>query len=184
MQYFIVLLLVCANSIVCYSQTFTGGVCAGVTTSQINNDDVGGFYKFGPTGGFYIQKQLQELTALQFEIRYSAKGSGDGVGGLKINLGYIETPLLLYYSRFSPFSFYAGLSPAIKLFETTSYSLITKQTNDFTRFEIPFAIGACYPIFPKLLADVRYTQSTLSAGGFSHWYLNQCVYFTLCKIFN
>ncbi len=175
-----VLVCFCLAPLILFSQTFTGGVCAGFTTSQINNDDVGGFYKFGPTGGMYIQKQLSELYIFQFEMRYSGKGSGDGTGGLRIHLGYIETPLILHYNKFAPFSLYGGLSPAYKLFETTSHSSVPNKTDDFARFEIPFAIGAQYQLFSKIYADVRYTQSTLSAGA-RHWFLNQCLYFTLYK---
>lgn len=152
----------------------------GLTTSQINNDDVGGFYKFGPTGGWYIQKNIQEYSAIQFEMRYTGKGSGDGAGGLKINLGYVETPLLYMISKYAPVTLYGGLSPAIKIFESTSHSYVKNQTNDFARFEVPFAIGAQYQLFSTIHADVRYTQSTFSAGA-RHWFLNQCVYFTLYK---
>jgi opacity protein-like surface antigen len=180
MQKILVYLLVCFTTAL-YSQTFTGGICGGITTSQINNDDVGGFYKFGPTGGFFIQKKLQEFTALQYEIRYTAKGSSDGAGGLQINLGYIETPLLCKYSKHIPFTFYGGLSPAIKLFETTSHSMVLRETNDFSRFELPFAVGISYNLTSTMYADVRYTQSTVSAGGVHYWYLNQCLYFAVYK---
>ena len=56
---------------------FKAGLKAGVTTSQMEGDGYAGFNKINPQAGFFLQKQLNDISQLQFELIYIQKGSKD-----------------------------------------------------------------------------------------------------------
>ena len=50
------------------SQSFDGGLLAGLTTSQISGDNLGGFNKLGIAIGFFTQRNISEKSKLKFEL--------------------------------------------------------------------------------------------------------------------
>ena len=56
------------------SQSFDGGLLAGLTTSQISGDNLGGFNKLGVAIGFFTQRNISEKSKLKFELSYFQKG--------------------------------------------------------------------------------------------------------------
>lgn len=97
-------------SLVCKAQPITGGVTAGLVTSQIDGDGYAGFHQIGWTAGVFGRIPDDDYTSWQLELRYSLFGShsGDkeveyGYLPMDIRLHYVELPVLYRYqlSRFS-----------------------------------------------------------------------------------
>jgi hypothetical protein len=171
-------------SIITFAQKFNGGYLIGFTTSQINGDGIGGFYKYGPTAGFFVNRDFSNKIDGIFEIRYTGKGSGDGIGNFKINLGYVELPFLLRYNTSYKLGLKIGIAPAVKVFERTIDAYQYKaHSNDFSIVELPLHMGLDYPLTKKLNFDLRYSYSSISAGQ-RRRYTNMCLYFTLHRNFN
>jgi len=171
---YIILAIFAFTSIQTHAQEFKGGILGGFTTSQINGDGFGGFNKFGATAGFFVEREFSKKKQGVFEIRYTQKGSADGIPNVKINVGYIELPILYRYITPYKIGLKAGIAPAIKIFETTEVSFIVNQTSDYWIWDLPIHMGFDYELSKKILFDVRYSFSTFPVSW--HYY-NWCVYF-------
>lgn len=112
-----------------YSQRFIGSVIAGMNSTQVDGDEVAGFYKFGANVGMSVMLPLDENFRWYgtIELLYSQKGSYqnayranailDGTERLlyrnedfnvpfnkkikyKLNLDYVEVPIVFHYEDF------------------------------------------------------------------------------------
>ena len=82
------------------SQSFDGGLLAGLTTSQISGDNLGGFNKLGVAIGIFTQRNISEKSKLKFELSYFQKGSKNNNLNLNLNsfkLDYIDAPFYFSY---------------------------------------------------------------------------------------
>lgn len=123
----ILLLLMIFTSQNLFSQRFLGGIVAGVNLSQVDGDEVYGFYKVGANCGALLSLPLDQKKhwSVSLELLYSQKGSYkkySAVGSFdtltyassmfndvdrtiafdpkmkcKLNLDYVEVPLMVHY---------------------------------------------------------------------------------------
>ena len=91
------------------AQQFQGGIFAGINTSQITGDDLGGYDKIGISAGFLGRRKFNERWAFHMEIGYLGKGSRTNLslrdtflGFYRLQLHYIEVPLLATF-KIKPF---------------------------------------------------------------------------------
>ncbi len=85
-------------------ERFKAGLVFGLNASQILGDDIGGYNKLGLQGGLRAITVLEEKMDVSFELLYSQRGSYSKYssprcpnGDVKINLQYIEVPVLFSY---------------------------------------------------------------------------------------
>ena len=156
-----------------YSQEFQGGVLAGITTSQINGDGVGGFYKIGGSFGGFVNRDFTSTITGQFELRFSQKGSGSSLGDFKINVGYVEMPLLIKYRLENSIVIYGGLGAGVRVYESLTTPGLKIKTNDFAPIDVPFYGGAEYHINELLYIDIR---SAFSLIPINYKYIHWCLY--------
>jgi hypothetical protein len=82
-------------------QRFKAGLVLGLNAAQINGDDNGGYNKLGLQGGLRSVIVLQDKMEVLLEMLYSQRGSRSKVNqfpvGLKINLQYVEVPIMFAY---------------------------------------------------------------------------------------
>lgn len=154
---------------------FSSLVRAGIVTSQIYNDDYGGYNKLGGTAGIGVLTSISSGTKFQFELNYAMRGSrhpGDPKNGdfntYSIGLHYIDIPLLLKRHIWK-FDFEAGICNGILLFSGEKDQL-GKIPNDqriwqFTRYELAANIGVNVPISEHWNANARFHYSILPAAG-------------------
>ncbi|MBX7050614.1 MAG: PorT family protein [Flavobacteriales bacterium] len=81
---------------------FKGGILLGGVTSQISGDGLGGWDKFGYTGGAWVNAPLNEKFGLNISMKYITKGSRTKQDTLTFNsfgfyLNYIDVPVMLTY---------------------------------------------------------------------------------------
>lgn len=86
------------------AQSFTGGLLAGVVTSQVNGDGYGGFHQLGWTAGVFGRIPSDTPSSFQMELKYSLFGAHSdakevelGMNPMSIRLHYVELPLLWHY---------------------------------------------------------------------------------------
>ena len=59
------------------AQNFGGGIILGLSTSQVDGDNLGGFNKAGLLVGAFANTSISEFYAFQMEITYIQKGSNN-----------------------------------------------------------------------------------------------------------
>lgn len=159
-----------------YAQSFKGGITIGGTASQITNDRASGYNKLGFTGGLYVHRITESPLYMKWGLGFANKGSRDAVQDFKINLGYIEIPTTLEFVKFHPLHIHAGVAPSIKVAESTTLGIMKIDSNDFSRFDIPFIIGLAYQMFDRASINFRFSYSTISTGITDRFW-NDCLYF-------
>ena len=165
------------------AQKFKGGLLGGFTASQVSGDNLGGFNKAGLFGGVYTNIKLKENSALQFEIDYIEKGSRKNPNNkssysYKLNLTYIELPLLYKYIYSDVLTFETGTSLEVLIkepFEEVNYGPASNKYS-FNKQNMNFILGINYFFNENVKINFRYS-STLTvtpirphASGARIWY--------------
>jgi opacity protein-like surface antigen len=177
------IVLLSASSL--FAQTFGGGVIAGLSASQLDGDNWGGYNKAGLTIGIYTNTKLNKYIEAQLELRYVQKGSkskGDDQSVFYLSkLNYIELPLFLKYKFLDKFSANIGVS----------IGYLQKATEDkdgigdfpaeppFKEYELSGLAGVEYQMTEQLFLNIRFNYSILpvrSHPGDQTFYLNRGQY--------
>lgn len=138
------------------AQSFGGGVVLGFNASQVSGDNLGGYNKAGISGGFFVNKKLNETSELEMRMTYSAKGSRDVPNYEKgkysayyLKLNYIEVPILYRY-KFKMLWLMAGLSGGYLI----NYSIANEsgpfpensiENRPFNKYEVCTQLGVGFP---------------------------------------
>lgn len=150
---------------------FSGLLRLGVCTSQIYNDDFGGYNKIGPTGGFGVYTPVSDKLTFQMELNYCNRGSrrparpdkGDYFS-YRISSHYIDIPLLLK-TYIWKFEFEAGICNGIYLFhsEKDNYGRVPVKSFDSNRYELAGNVAVNVPVKGQWYVNVRFHHSILPA---------------------
>jgi hypothetical protein len=166
---------------------FHGGAFFGLSTSQVSGDNLAGFKKAGLYGGAFVNMHLSEKWLLQLETSYCQKGSrknpkpdkGD-YKSYRMNLQYLEVPLLLKWQFSNRFCFELGPAAGYLIKNTG----VEKDENGvmpgqppFNSFELSglggFAVGLLQEESFHLKANVRFSQSVIPirkhSSGAVYW---------------
>lgn len=156
-----------------FSQTFSGGVLTGIVASQISGDGLGGFNKFSGQIGGFVSKKISDTLQVEFQMYYLQKGSRKAANGItgsltsyKMQLNYIEMPVLLRYNYKNKFNFEGGLSAAVMFKSKVSNAFGELPPNDpenrpFKPLELAFVAGASYPLNKNILIYIRNSNSLM-----------------------
>ncbi len=188
------LLLYSINS---FSQVFKPGIIIGLSATDVDGSDTrdndNDFNKAGFTGGGSLNIKLSDKNSLQFEILYTQKGSlqkGDSTGNgyYKLNLNYVEVPLIFKHNivfnikkkRIDNFYLEAGPSfgRLVQVHQEGTSAYGGMYVNDFKNNEFAINLGIGCRIINNLSADIRYCNSitpvvTQNSNNFSSsffWY--------------
>ncbi len=147
-------------------QAFNAGVALGMTTSQISGDGLGGWDKFGFTGGAYVNAPFNSKNGLRIGLYYSEKGSRTKRDTLNFNtfayrLNYIEVPMQWSYQN-GPFTFLSGVyyGQLIKQ-EVLANSLTYAVNPSFRNFDVGIALGAIAQLGDHLFVEAKFSSSVL-----------------------
>lgn len=151
------------------SQSFSGGIKAGISTTQIDGDGYAGFDKFSPSFGAFILYPISDKIYLQLELGYVQKGSRDKAdpsknkfSSYRIALDYIELPISVKYSK-KRYVILGGLdvNSLVNSEVTNEIGIVDPSPFSFKRFEIAYHIGTDIKVTKHLSFDIRYTRSFL-----------------------
>ena len=150
------------------AQDFGGGIVAGISTSQVSGDQLGGFNKAGFLVGAFTNKSISKLLSLQMEMTYIQKGSNNpkmNKNQIKdISLSYIEVPVSVNYYQTEMTSFEVGIQTAFLLnfSDNDPYGQIPKdQSIEFNKVDLGAFIGMSHDLTDKIKLNSRISNSII-----------------------
>lgn len=147
------------------AQEFNAGVSAGLSTSQVSGDNLGGFNKAGIIIGGFVNRKINSLFKVQLEMMFIQKGSSNPkpenlIG--EIHLDYIEVPIILSFRNSEKVSLNFGLhiSTLIDGYYQDIYGIMENQI-EFDRFELGALCGISYQLNDKISLNTRLANSII-----------------------
>jgi hypothetical protein len=102
MKWYLIIILFTLSSAFSFSQSFKGGIMAGLAGSQVDGDTYSGYNRLGFLAGAYVGHDIANKFDWQFELKYIQKGSykrqNPDAGDLtiyKLRLNYVEVPFTI-----------------------------------------------------------------------------------------
>jgi len=155
------------------SQNFGGGLIAGVSTSQVAGDMLGGFKKIGMLTGVYTNLKVKENLKLQFEIIYIEKGSRNpniyesnhpNYQKIEIILSYIEMPLTVNLQQKENLGIELGILPAFNMsssLNSTNEKNISVPNPQYKKYDLGVCAGINYHITDNIILNTRISNSII-----------------------
>ena len=133
------------------------GAKAGLNISSLNGDVEGVKSLVGFHVGGFAQVPLAAKFTFQPEVVYSAQGAKEDGGDGKINLGYINVPLMFKYAIAEKFNVEAGPQIGLLVSAKEKYNGNSDDIKDqLNSVDFSIGLGASYDFTQNLSADVRY----------------------------
>ncbi len=162
-----------------FSQNFKGGVIAGVSTSQVSGDNLGGFNKAGLYLGVFTELPLSPISNIKMEMNYIQKGSNNPKifenNMPDISTSYIEVPISVNYFQTEITFFEVGIQTAFLLnfSDNDMYGPIPNdQSIAFKKVDLGTFIGMSHHLTDKIILNSRISNSILPvrphAGGITY----------------
>lgn len=151
-----------------FSQNFKGGVIAGIATSQVSGDALGGLHKAGLYLGVFTQLPISPISNIKMEMNYIQKGSNNPKISENlvpdISTSYIEVPISVNYYQNEIMCFEIGLQTAFLLnfSDNDLYGPIPNdQSIPFNKVDLGAFIGMNYHLTDNILLNSRISNSIL-----------------------
>ena len=157
------------------AQNFGGGLVLGLSSSQVNGDDLGGFNKAGILMGIFTNKLIYSSINFQIEMNFIMKGS-DNKNMTKIEhkdynrpditLSYIEIPLLLQYQQNNLLDIESGIlfGYLINGYYNDLNGKLNSDINPFINYDIGLLVGLTYKYSEKIYFNTRISNSIIPIG--------------------
>lgn len=172
-QYFSYLIIFLLLSIVLpdkavYSQSFKGGVHAGLVGSQVAGDLFSGYNKAGISAGGWVGFQISPNSVFQMELSYIQKGSRENPDYEKekfdsyiMRLGYVELPFLYRMIYSEKLNFETGLGLNFLMHHYERYNS-EELFSPFAKSNLCFILGLSYNLNERLKVNFRTNNSLFS----------------------
>jgi hypothetical protein len=147
-------------------QAFKAGVSFGMTTSQISGDGLGGWDKFGITGGAFVSAPLSSKNGFRIGINYADKGSRTKRDTLNFNtfayrLRYVEIPVQYSFQN-GPFTFLSGLYYGRLIRQDILANSLTYEVIPaFRNFDVGLALGATLQMGDHFFIEGKFSTSII-----------------------
>jgi len=189
------------------AQFIKGFVAGGVIMAQVDGDEAYGYKKPGANFGVGVMIPFKNNWDVSMETSFSQKGarqkaqySMDSLNGAyKLNLNYLEIPVMIHYTDKEFITVGTGLSWA-RLIEAAEWehgiqTSTTAQNNVYKPNDIAVLLDLKMKIYKRLKFNFRYSYSMLkirtrefsTVGGATTWsrhQYNNTLTFRLVYIFN
>lgn len=195
------------NGDIIVDKQIKGGIIAGMNLTQVDGDEVYGFSKVGFNGGFTAIIPIAHRFSFGIETLYTQKGSyckypvyvGDTspLPYYKLNLDYLEVPLLVMFEDKSTWTFGTGFSwgrlVSKKEMEHGVYIDSNLQKYPYKTSDFQWLFDLRFRIWKHLKFNVRYSYSIAKIrdrhydNGVSQWdrkQYNNVITFRLIYLFN
>ena len=157
------------------AQKFGGGVILGLSTAQVDGDNLGGFNKVGFLVGTFANTSISELLSFQMEMTFIQKGSNNpkmkepahpNSEVQDISSSYIEIPLLLQYHQSDNLKIEGGLLSAYLIdgYYNDIYGKMQYITPPFIKYDFGLLLGMDYLFSNKFSLNTRISRSILPIG--------------------
>lgn len=155
-------------SLFTFAQNFKGGIIAGITTSQVSGDALGGLHKAGLYLGVFTQLPISSISNIKMEMNYIQKGSNNPKISENfisdISTSYIEVPISVNYYQNEIMCFEVGLQTALLLnfSDNDLYGPIPNdQSIPFNKVDVGVFVGMNYHLTNNILLNSRISNSIL-----------------------
>lgn len=151
--------------VVVSGQSFKGKLIAGLNSSQVDGDGLGGFDKVGLIGGGAVSFDLSENFYLQPEITYSRKGSRSTDKDFfyfRWRLNFVEVPIMFGYKILERYRIEAG--PSFGFLTTSKIDAgagFRDNKQAFDKMNIFYNAGVEYMITQRFSANLRFNYSAI-----------------------
>ena len=159
---FCFLYMLCASQ---ESDRFNLILSGGGVGSQVDGDSYGGYDKFGPYGGIYLNRATGEKSFVDFGITYIQKGARhnasqlDPTGFYISRLNYVEMPLIFSTIYKTKYRFEAGISAAYLFKSHEESAKIGVITTGWKTYDVGLNAGFGYKLSEKVYTNLRYNYS-------------------------
>ncbi len=123
----------------------------GITVANIT--DGNGDAKVGLAAGAELGYQLNESFAVTAGAIYSMQGAKSE--GVKLNLDYINIPILANYYITKGLAVKAGIQPAFKVKSEAKADVVSVDMDGFKSFDLSIPVGLSYEV-SDFVIDARY----------------------------
>jgi hypothetical protein len=144
---------------------FNAGIKAGLNFSNINVDqqrDVGFDEIYDSNTGYhiggFIENSFSTFSGLRIEALFSTKGAENRIMNNKLDLSYLNVPLLFKIKPLPFWSLHAGGEFGFKIDESNQ-----KIFDDHT-VDVGWALGTSIKFFERLGVELRYLHGTTDLG--------------------
>ena len=155
-------------SLFTFAQNFKGGIIAGIATSQVSGDALGGLHKAGLYLGVFTQLPISSISNIKMEMNYIQKGSHNPKISENflsdISTSYIEVPISANYYQNEIMFFEVGLQTALllKFSDNDLYGPIPNdQSIPFNKVDVGAFVGMNYHLTNNILLNSRISNSIL-----------------------
>ena len=131
--------------------TLTLKPLVGINVANITDDD--GDAKVGLAAGAELGYQLNESFAVTAGAIYSMQGAKSE--GVKMNLDYINIPILANYYITKGLAVKAGIQPAFKVKSEAKADVVSVDLEGFKSFDFSIPVGLSYEV-SDFVIDARY----------------------------
>ena len=131
--------------------TLTLKPLVGINVANITDDD--GDAKVGLAAGAELGYQLNESFAVTAGAIYSMQGTKSE--GVKLNLDYINIPILANYYITKGLAVKAGIQPAFKVKSEAKADVVSVDMDGFKSFDLSIPVGLSYEV-SDFVIDARY----------------------------
>lgn len=170
-----------------FGQGFGGGLLAGISTSQISGDGIGGFNKVGAWAGGFTDYRFTPRSTLQLELTFIQKGSRQAPTAKNNNIlilynhNMLEIPVMYRWYGIKNMSIELGTQVGILLssLDRVTNSVESRNSSVYHRAEWSGAAGLSYYFWKgKIEVNVRYSNSILSMRK-QDWWMNHLFGFSV-----
>jgi hypothetical protein len=160
-----------------FSQRFDGIIFFGMSASQVDRDQYGGYHKIGLNAGLNVTHEISEKIEFQTGINYIDKGaaSGSKYSDYKLKLNYFQIPVQLnidFYKRISLSGgiFFGYLINGKANYDISYYNIKNREICSY------FSIN--YHYFEKLVLNFGFSYSIFPITTDHPYYFNNVVTIT------
>lgn len=158
---------------VCSAQEFEGGLLCGISASQIDGDDYGGYHKIGLTAGAFLKRELGDNWLTQFEMRYMQKGAAWYEGDYIITLNYIELPFLVQKKIKEKYIPELGIAPSVFVYGINASNHIKSRLEHYRKFNMDIRLGMNYQVTAHFSGSFQYLRSVLPIARYKSSYISR-----------
>jgi len=170
MRFKVLFLVVLLFPIAGFAQEFNGGLLAGISTTQVDGDGLGGYNRIGANAGVWVSRTFSRTIALRAELKFIQKGSHkrftDGAGGTtgeySLRLNYTELPVLVEYHFRDDIIPFGGISFGY-LWNWTEknngYENPVDEGSQFRKAELAAQLGVEYRLNPRFSFCAAFSYS-------------------------
>jgi hypothetical protein len=168
----ICLLLLFSSTIFAQDYKFNAGFIAGISTSQVDGDQLAGYNKAGIKAGVFVNRNFSEPISMQMELLFIQKGSRKPVNTddnsyFVMRLNYIEVPLMFRYRLSKKIIAEAGPSAAtlVSSEEVDEVGVILSRP-PFHKFDFDVNAGGYYLLSENWSFNFRFSYSIVPIRPF------------------